>query len=284
VNAATAQAQARPKPPVEVVLPTVYYLVLVGEAFALLWLYWTREVTAGGRVGHLIGWAGTGSMCLMHVYSLRRRVRALNRLGRLSTWLHVHIFLGLQGAMLVCFHSAHLQTLTNISGLTIVLTLVVVCSGMFGRYLYSLLPKSVSGERLSARDIEAEMAELAPLLQRSAQPDLEKAMAEYGQAAPLTRLSFRQLLAEDVRARRALGHLEAAIRTARRRAGSSELDEFADAMRRRALLARRLAMLTGAERTFRFWHILHKPLTFLLLGAVVLHVVTHYIYAAAFSG
>ncbi len=262
----------------------MYYVVLLGEAGALLWLYWSREVPAGGMLGHSIGWVGTGSMCLMHVYSIRRRVRALHGWGRLSTWLHVHIFLGLQGAMLVTFHSAHLQTLSNISGLTIALTLVVVGSGMFGRYLYSLLPKSVSGERLTAREIEAELAELAPSLQRSAQPDLEKAMAEYGQAAPLGKLSFRALLAEDVRARRALAHLEQVIRTARRRGGSSELDEFADAMRRRALLARRLAMLTGAERTFRFWHILHKPLTFLLLGAVVLHVVTHYIYAAAFTG
>jgi hypothetical protein len=275
----------RPKPPVEVVLPTVYYLVLLAEAGALVWLYRTREVAAGGPLGHAIGWAGTASMCLMHVYSIRRRVRALSRWGRLSTWLHVHIFLGLQGALLVCFHSAHLQTLGNISGLTIAMTMTVVCSGMFGRYLYSLLPKSLSGERLTAREIEAELAELTPLLARSAQPALEAALAEHAAAQPITgKLTFGRLVAEDLRARRALAHLEQALREAVRRPGSSDLEDFAAMMRRRALLARRLAMLTGAERTFRFWHLLHKPLTFLLLGAVVLHVAAHYIYAARFGG
>jgi len=285
LTAATAQAAARAKPPVEVVLPAIYYVVLIAEAAALLYWYFTHDVAAGDSVGHTIGWAGTGSMCLMHVYSIRRRVRALHGLGRLSTWLHVHIFLGLQGALLVCFHSAHLQTVANISGITITFTLIVVASGIFGRYLYSLLPKSLSGERLTAREIEAEMAELAPLLQRSAQPALEAAMKEHLEAAPLVgKLTFGQLVREDVRARRALRHLEQAIREVRRKPGSSDLDDFAQAMRRRAMLARRLAMLTGAERTFRFWHILHKPLTFLLLGAVVLHVVAHYIYAARFSG
>ncbi len=52
---------------------------------------------------------------------------------------------------------------------------------------------------------------------------------------------------------------------------------------RRALLARRLAMLTGAERLFRNWTVLHKPLTYLLGGAVLLHVIAHYIYAAQYG-
>ncbi len=54
-------------------------------------------------------------------------------------------------------------------------------------------------------------------------------------------------------------------------------------MWRRATLARRLAMLTGAERLFRNWTVLHKPLTYLLGGAVVLHVIAHYIYAAQYG-
>jgi hypothetical protein len=283
-------ADSRPtKPPIEVVLPTFYYVVLVAEAAGLVYFYSTHEVLARDPIGHGIGWAGTGSMCLMHIYSIRRRVRALSHWGRLSTWLHVHIFLGLQGALLVCFHSAHLKTAANISGATIVVTLVVVASGMFGRYLFSLLPKSASGQRLTAREIEAELDELKPLLARSAQPDLEAAMKEVGAAQPITgKMSFGQLVSEDLRARRALGHLEQAIkkvvRSRRQGEGSTDLEVFTDAIRRRSLLSRRLAMLTGAERMFRNWHVLHKPLTFILLGTVILHIVAHYIYGAAFSG
>lgn len=273
------------KPPMEVVLPAAYYVLLVAEAAALGWLYVTHSVMAGDRIGHAIGWIGTGSMVAMHVYSIRRRVRALSGWGKLSSWLHLHIFLGLQGALLVCFHSAHLQTLGNISGATIACTLVVVASGMFGRYLFSFIPKGMSGERLTAREIEGEIAELQPLIARSAQPALEAAVAESSAAVPITgKLGFAQLVKEDLRARRALKHLDRALAGAVRAPGSSDLETYAQAVRRRAMLARRLAVLTAAERMFRNWHLLHKPLTFILLGAVVLHVVAHYIYASQFSG
>jgi hypothetical protein len=286
VSAEAAAQQASPStPPVEVVLPLAYYVVLASELCGLVALYRLRPITASDPIGHGIGWVGTISMCVMHVYSIRRRVRALSTWGRLRTWLQVHIFLGLQGALLVIFHSIHLHTIGNLSGITIVCTLVVVASGMFGRYLFALIPKNLSGERLSAFEVERELTELAKPLARSAQPDLEAALAEHGQATKLTgKVGLARLVQEDLRARRALGHIERAIATARRSNPTSDLELFALQLRRRAYLARRLAMLAGAERLFRNWTILHKPLTFILAGAVVLHVVSHYIYAAQFSG
>jgi hypothetical protein len=287
VDARAAQPEVtKPsQPPGEVVLPMPYYLVLIAEAIALIVLYQARPITAGDAIGHGIGWAGTASMILMHVYSIRRRVRALWHWGKLRSWLQFHIFMGLQGALLVVFHSIHLKTVSNISGITIVCTLVVVGSGIFGRYLFSLIPKNLSGERLNARDIERELAELKDVFARSAQPSIEAAVAEVEATQPLAaHTSFFALVGEDLRARRALRHLDRALRQARRSQPSRELEDFALVVRRRAFLARRLAMLTGAERFFRNWTILHKPLTYILAGAVVLHVVAHYIYAAQFSG
>jgi hypothetical protein len=268
-----------------VVLPTPFYAVLVLELIALLVIYRDGEITASSPLGHGIGWAGTASMLLMHVYSIRRRVRALARWGKLRQWLQFHIFMGLQGAMLVTFHSIHLKTVGNIAGITIVLTLVVVCSGIFGRYLFSLIPKNLNGERLGAREIEAELAEMAPVFKRSAQPSIEAAVAEIEKATPLDqKASLVELIREDLRGRRAFAHLSNAIRRARRSSPSGELEEFCDLMRRRGVLARRLAMLTGAERLFRNWTVMHKPLTYLLAGAVILHIVAHYIYGSGMYG
>ena len=73
------------KPPAEVVLPWPYYAVLFLETIFLFALYRSREVEAGEPLGHAIGIAGTVSMLVMHVYSIRRRVRALSRWGRLRT-------------------------------------------------------------------------------------------------------------------------------------------------------------------------------------------------------
>ena len=54
----------------------------------------------------VLGIAGAGMMTLMLLYSLRKRVRWFHRLGSLSRWLDVHIFLGIVGPCLVVLHSA----------------------------------------------------------------------------------------------------------------------------------------------------------------------------------
>jgi hypothetical protein len=283
----TRHSQARKRSASEAVLPNVAYALLFVEALALSGYYATHEVAAGDRIGHSIGWAGTASMVLMHVYSLRKRIPAFSGWGRLSAWLHLHIFLGLQGALLVTFHSLHLARLANISGATIVLTLIVVASGMLGRYLYSWLPRSLTGERLSAREIEAELTELQPVVAAAAAAHTELAQAANLLAGlpPLTgRTTLATLIHEDRRTRRTLKALDRALAAASSARQDPRFLDFAPALRRRATLTRRLAALTAAERLFRNWHLFHKPLTFILLGAVVLHIVAHYIYAARFGG
>ena len=57
--------------------------------------YWQWK--AGGSVGHKLGVIGSSMMVLMLLYSVRKRVGALRRLGPLGRWLDVHIFLGVFG-------------------------------------------------------------------------------------------------------------------------------------------------------------------------------------------
>jgi hypothetical protein len=284
----TSRATTREqRPAAEPVLPWIAYFILLAEAALLTWFYGTHEVSPADPIGHAIGWVGTGSMVAMHVYSIRRRVRALRSWGRLSSWLHLHIFLGLQGALLVTFHSLHLSALFNISGATIMLTLIVVASGAFGRYLYSWLPKSLSGDRLEARDIEAELTRLEPEVAAglAAHPELAAAASAIGARTALTgRIGFAALVAEDRRTRKALAAIDRALAKVGPGPKDPRYTSYAAALRRRATLTRRLTGFTAAERMFRSWHLFHKPLTFLLLGTVVLHVVAHYIYAARFSG
>src|SRR5512138_1932852 len=65
--------------------------------------YW--EWKAGGTIGHTLGVVGSAMMVLMLGYTLRKRVAALRRLGPLSRWLDVHIYLGVFGPLLVVLHS-----------------------------------------------------------------------------------------------------------------------------------------------------------------------------------
>ena len=187
--ALTAPAPGRPviRPPMEAVLPRFAYGLLLAELATLVFVehHHGAQMQPSHALGMAIGWVGTASMILMHVYSIRRRVRALSRWGKLSRWLQLHIFLGLQGALLVTFHSLHLSTLSNLSGVTFGLTLIVVMSGIFGRYLFSMLPKGIAGERLGARQVEAELAELLPLVEpqgNEGTPQLRAALQELAAA------------------------------------------------------------------------------------------------------
>jgi hypothetical protein len=269
----------------EVVLPLPYYLLLVAEAIGLVALHLTHPEDSGGApVGYVLGWAGTVSMCVMHVYSLRRRVRALKGWGPLRSWLHFHIFMGLQGALFVSYHAAHLRTLINLSGINIALTMIVVASGIFGRYLYAFIPKGLQGERLTAREIEDELAGLTDACTSGAPtPELAQAVAGFAGGTQLHgRLGFFQLLGEDRRARRSCRRRKKRIDVSPE--ALMKLDTFVACARRRVMLTRRLLTFGVADRTFRNWTVAHKPLTFLLLGSTILHVLGHYLYTSAYSG
>ena len=65
--------------------------------------------------------------------------RALRNVARLSSWLHFHIFLGVQGMVCVVFHSMHLFTrsfavnLMNPAVLNFIAVTIVFCSGLSSR-------------------------------------------------------------------------------------------------------------------------------------------------------
>jgi len=112
-----------------------------------------------GLIGQGLGIIGTfmigAGVCL---YMLRKRVPALARIGTLKDWLHVHIFLCLLGPFLVLLH-----TTFKFGGLVAISfwsMAVVVASGLFGRYVYVWIPKTMNGRFLSAEELRARMRTL----------------------------------------------------------------------------------------------------------------------------
>ncbi len=281
--------KAPPAPPVEVVLPLAYYGLLVLEAIGLVVMHYKiPDRSASQGYSYIFGWVGLGSMTVMHVYSLRRRLKAFRGLGKIRYWLHFHIFMGLQGALLVTYHSLNLQAPASIQGINIICVGIVVVSGMFGRYLYALIPKSLAGDRLSASEVEAELEKLGAS-EAAPTPELARAMESYTKDVHrLTQVSFGQLVKEDLRARRALREIDAALKSNAQKvtdpAAHEKLQAFVAVSRRRMMLTRRLATLHAADRLFLYWTLLHKPLTFLLAGATILHILSHYMYASGMSG
>ncbi|QQR89058.1 MAG: hypothetical protein IPJ88_12645 [Myxococcales bacterium] len=98
-----------------------------------------RSLSPGGLVGHGYGIAGFALMLTNLLYLVRRKFAGL-QLGPLKTWLNIHVVTGLTGALLVLFHSAF-QSRNPIATITSVSLVLLVLTGIIGRYLYSIAPK-----------------------------------------------------------------------------------------------------------------------------------------------
>lgn len=98
-----------------------------------------RTLGPGSNLGHGYGIAGTALILTNLLYLVRRRFARLS-VGSLRAWLDVHVFTGLFGGMLVLFHSAF-QVRSGVAMVTVGSLLVVIFTGLLGRYLFSLSPK-----------------------------------------------------------------------------------------------------------------------------------------------
>jgi hypothetical protein len=230
--------------------------------------YWQWK--AGGSVGHKLGITGSSMMVLMLLYSVRKRVGALRRLGPLSRWLDVHIYLGVFGPLLVVLHSTFkVQGLVALSFWSMV---VVALSGVLGRYLYLQIPRTRAGEEIALAEIEAEDRELSAQLRTRFGLDeaqLERLEALVG-APERTGLfaGFVRLLTDDLR-------LRSGLRQFARSCGSVPrpvVRDFERVVREKAQVRRRILLWDRAHELFHYWHVLHKPFALVMYVFMIVHV------------
>ncbi|MBI5587945.1 MAG: hypothetical protein HY889_06215 [Deltaproteobacteria bacterium] len=109
-------------------------------------------------IWHPIGWAGSAMMVVMMLYSVRKRVVALGRLGSMRHWLSAHMFFGIMGPILVTFHTTFkLHGLVATSFWCMIVTMVF---GVLGRYIYVQIPRNINGAELGVREIESSVADI----------------------------------------------------------------------------------------------------------------------------
>lgn len=236
----------------------------------------------GHGFGLVLGITGAAAMVLLSLYSVRKRVPRLARFGRLPRWLDAHVTLGLVGPMLVLFHTA--GRLGGIISVAFWSMVVVVTSGVLGRYVYAQVPRTIAGRERGLAELGAELAELESEL-----PELAAARGSRG---------FARRFADADGSHRTAGTvgwfvrwIDAGLAAVReRRALARWLTERGlDPAERRALLTRvrrveelerQVAMLESTRRWVARWHALHVPLVGLLYAILVLHVAVMVLFRA----
>lgn len=119
-------------------LLAVFFVILTAG-----FLFHRSATFAGSLAGHLIGIAGTVMMFMTLVYPFKKRV--LGRRGRKNP-LATHILYGLAGPSLVVIHSAH-KLDSPIGQLTFLSMLIVVLSGIVGRYLFRSVNRTLKEQK-----------------------------------------------------------------------------------------------------------------------------------------
>lgn len=240
-------------------LPWIYALLLLTEAVGLAAVYALAPPAPSDPLSVWLGTLGLLSMIVMLVYSVARRVKVLRDVARLSAWLELHIFLGLQGFLFVGFHSLPMFTNArfmwlNPGVINFAAVCVVIASGVFGRWLFAQVPKTLGGTHMEAKDVEAELKAL--------NADLPASVTALWKDVPELRSIFGMVKADLDR------------RTAERKLATMGLppDVYALASRR-VRLERQKAALHVTQRVFRWWIVLHRPIAAMMYVLSAMHLV-----------
>ncbi len=242
-----------------------------------------KVLRPSGQLGLALGVSGSALMLVMQAYSLRKRVKAFGKLGSLPLWLDFHIFCGILGPVLITFHTSFkFNGIVSVAYWSMVL---VFLSGFVGRYLYVRIPKSIRGQELTVAQVEERAAGLKAELAALRLPRhlLDEVEAFESRVVP----------PRDGEARFGgvwfgEAHIRLALRTLRRRirhdgVGAETLHDVLALTAERAVLLRRLAYLKRTKKLFELWHVFHRPLAYVMLAVVIVHVATAVYFGYAFG-
>jgi hypothetical protein len=113
---------------------------------------------ASGQFGLTYAVAGTTLIVLNLGYLIRKRLSRFDWLGELRTWMRFHVLTGLVGPALIVLHTTLVST-SALGGLALSALLVVVVTGIIGRYIYTHVPRSYQGRELELEEVRQRLVQ-----------------------------------------------------------------------------------------------------------------------------
>lgn len=268
--------------------------LLVALLLFLAWLVRAGKLfDAGSDFGYNLGLVGGLLMLSLLLYPLRKRMPALERLGKMESWFKFHMVAGIVGPLLVLFHSTFRVGSLN-GAMALYAMLLVAFSGVVGRFIYRHIHHGLYGKNLTLVDAAAELKHCAESMGSvfALQPDIEPRLQAFRDAAfcregsmPVRAWHFvtlrwrSRLLAKELRR-----DAKSVLRRQWRKQGGSRrdlilnyqlakerIDEYLDALVK-------ASQLSVWEKLFSYWHIVHIPFLYLLVFSGVVHVIAVHMY------
>ena len=201
------------------------------------------------------------------LYTLRKRLPRFS-LGRMSTWLQMHIFWGLVGPFLIVLHSAgHFH---GLAGAATIVMAVMVASGLVGRFLYTAAPRTLDGIEIDAGELLARFAKVEGRLRSFGVQLSAMEIATLGVAADLP--GWVAVFGRPWLVWRQRRRVRQYVRRVAQLSPSATL-ELRQVLVDRFALQLDIHSLAAARRWLAWWHVLHVPLGWVLFTLVLIHVV-----------
>ena len=235
------------------------------------WLRSSRSLGLGA------GLAAAGFLFANLSYLLRRTPRLRLRAGSLQAWMTAHVATGILALVAATLH-AGFELRNDVGGHALLGLLVLVVTGMIGRYFYSFVPHAANGRELVLDELRSELAQISAQWDRGSR----------GFGARV-REAMDQLLAEG----RSRGSMPAriAMRILNQRTLRQTLSRLsdegaaegipADELTRTLHLARhahRTALMAAryeeARSLLASWRYLHRWIALLMVLLLAVHVIT----------
>lgn len=263
----------------------ISWILIAGYFLASGWSYYSLPLQdrpfnesydtykPGGSVGLDLGILGTLCMVIgVLTYSVRKRVHRFNRAGKLRDWLSFHIFLCTLGPFLVLLHTSF--KVNGLVAISFVSMVVVVISGITGRYLYVHVPRTLNGQRRNLKALHQERIQLLDKMLNDAGISQEALntlfppdnIPEIKGVGPAIKAS---LLYQFDKRRGKKWILE----QARNHNIPQDIEKtFVRMMRTQFRIESQIAMLTPFQKLFSRWIAIHVPLTIIMGIIVLLHI------------
>ncbi|HLG31833.1 MAG TPA: hypothetical protein VI362_02250 [Ignavibacteriaceae bacterium] len=240
-----------------------------------------NELKPSGTLGHGFGIVGSLMMIIgVATYMVRKRYRKLFSFGYLKHWLEFHIFLCTVGPILVLYHTAFkFGGIVSVSFWSMVL---VVLSGVVGRFIYVQIPRTIQGKELSIQELNNLKADAAQKVRRVLSEDT-MSLSEYEKmASPDRYKNFRLthsigfFIKDFFNIRKVMHQLNQNLMLNLIR--KIEREEILKAARAEIVIARRIGLLRTFHKLFHYWHLAHLPFAITMFVIMLIHVLVTIIF------
>lgn len=257
----------------------------------LVWGWINRNegyLTPERGAGYLLGIIGGSLMLLVLLYSLRKRNRFLRKLFKLPRWFQFHMTLGIAGPGCILFHcNFHFGSMN--SSVALVSMMIVVISGLTGRFLYTRIHYGQNREKIKLSKLVGSFQQAKIQLINNChtleqKQYLEELFGEIIRCAKDLAISGNVFLSNGERNRTSnltsdfnsfMGRLELE--------GNGKYFSVAQASIQEDIVLllsvlRRLPRLRLFEKMFSVWYVLHIPFYILMIVTAITHVVVVHMY------